>query len=81
MEKADFAVVVPMEADGSVHLVDQYRYPVRARFWELPQGAWQGVENPDPTELARGELREETGLIAGKIDLIGDLFVSYGYAT
>ena len=34
VEKDDFVVVVPVEADGSVHLVQQYRYPVRARFWE-----------------------------------------------
>jgi ADP-ribose pyrophosphatase len=80
-KKNDFAVIVSMEADGSIHLVEQYRYPVGARFWELPQGAWQSADAPDPLDLARGELREETGLDAGKLDLLGDMFVSYGYAT
>ncbi|QNT68225.1 NUDIX hydrolase [Defluviicoccus vanus] len=39
VERPDFVVVIPVEADGSVHLVEQYRYPVGARFWGLPQGA------------------------------------------
>src|ERR1700736_5982121 len=39
VEKPDFVVIVPVEEDGGVHLVEQYRYPVRGRYWELPQGA------------------------------------------
>ena len=39
VEKPDFVVVAPVEA-GVVHLVQQYRYPVRGRWWELPQGVW-----------------------------------------
>lgn len=81
VEKDDFAVIVPVEPDGAVHLVEQFRYPVGARYWELPQGAWQGEDAPDPLVLARGELREATGLLAGRMTAIGDLFVSYGYAT
>lgn len=81
VEKNDFAVIVPLEGDGSVHLVEQYRYPVGARYWELPQGAWQGDDLPNPLALARGELQEETGLHAGRMEQVGELFVSYGYAT
>ena len=81
VEKNDFVVVVPIEPDGSIHLVEQYRYPVGARFWELPQGAWQDDDAPDPLALAHGELAEETGLRAGSMEPIGELFPSYGYAT
>ncbi len=30
-----YGVVVPVEDDGRVHLVEQYRYPVKGRYWEL----------------------------------------------
>jgi len=38
VEKPDFVVIVPLENDSRIHLVQQYRYPVRARYWEFPQG-------------------------------------------
>jgi ADP-ribose pyrophosphatase len=38
VERPDFVLIIPMEEDGSVHLVEQFRYSVGARFWELPQG-------------------------------------------
>ena len=81
VEKSDFAVIVPIEDDGSVHLVEQYRYPVGRRFWELPQGSWEHAPNANPLEVARGELLEETGLIADQMTYAGHLFQGYGYAT
>lgn len=81
VEKADFVVIAPMEDDGRLHLVQQFRYPVGARYWELPQGAWEDAPRTDPLEVARGELREETGLEAGEMLYAGHLFEAYGYAT
>jgi len=81
VEKAEFVVVVPIEPDGSVHLVEQYRYPLGGRYWELPQGAWEGERGIDPLAVARGELREETGLVAGRMTHAGHLFAAPGYAT
>ncbi|MEV0905101.1 NUDIX hydrolase [Streptomyces hokutonensis] len=63
VHKPDFALIVPCE-DGGFHLVEQYRYPVKARYWEFPQGAWADRPDADPLDLARGELAEETGLAA-----------------
>ena len=37
VEKPDFVVIVPIEDDGRLHLVEQYRYPVEGRYWELPK--------------------------------------------
>ncbi len=48
VEKPDFALIVPMH-DGMIHLVEQYRYPVKGRFWEFPQGSWE----QDPGEGSR----------------------------
>jgi hypothetical protein len=49
-----------------VWLVEQFRYTIQERALELPQGGWEmEVENPE--ELARGELKEETGLEAAEM--------------
>jgi len=81
VEKVDFAVVAPLDSDGRLHLVEQYRYPIGRRAWEFPQGAWEDKPGADPLALARGELREETGLDAGEIVHVGFLHQAYGYAT
>jgi ADP-ribose pyrophosphatase len=80
VEKPDFVVIVPVEDDGRVHLVEQYRYPVKGRYWELPQGSWEQEPGADPMEMARGELREETGLDAAHMTYVGHLFEACGYA-
>jgi ADP-ribose pyrophosphatase len=79
VEKPDFAVIAAVR-EQSIFLVEQYRYPVRGRFWELPQGSWED-RAIDPLELAKAELREETGLVAGSMLHAGRLFLAYGYST
>ena len=55
--------VLPIEADGSVHLVGQWRFPLGRYSWEMPEG---GADPGEPAlECARRELEEETGLQAG----------------
>lgn len=81
VEKVDFTAIVPVEADGSIHLVEQYRYPVGRRFWEIPQGSWEQKPEAAPLIVAHGELREETGLAAGEMVEIGYLFEGYGYSN
>jgi len=79
VEKPDFAVIAAYQ-DGELHLVEQYRYPVGARYWEFPQGSSHqpGINAAD---LAAAELREETGLVASSIEHVGRLFPSYGFVT
>ncbi|MFE7709360.1 NUDIX domain-containing protein [Streptomyces sp. NPDC057486] len=80
VEKPDFALVIPY-ADGGFHLVEQYRYTVKGRYWEFPQGSWEDKPDADPLALARGELAEETGLTAGAMTPLGHLFGAYGYCN
>jgi ADP-ribose diphosphatase len=81
VEKPDFVIIAPVEDDGRIHLVQQFRYPVGARYWELPQGTWEQAPGGDPLTSARAELREETGLEASELTCAGKLFPSYGSAT
>jgi ADP-ribose pyrophosphatase len=77
VEKPPAAVIVARDGDH-VWLVEQYRHPVGARFWELPMGAWEDAPEADAESLARGELAEETGLRAGHMERLGRLYFAYG---
>lgn len=60
-----FAVgVLPLHQDGSVSLVCQHRFPFDDWTWEMPEGGTPRGE--DALQGARRELREETGLSAGR---------------
>jgi 8-oxo-dGTP pyrophosphatase MutT (NUDIX family) len=80
VERADFALIVPWQ-DGRLTLVEQYRYPVSIRMWEFPMGMWEHAPNTDPTVLAAAELREETGLVAGRMTHAGEIYQGPGYCT
>jgi ADP-ribose pyrophosphatase len=79
VEKPDFAVIAAIE-NGEVCLVEQHRYPVASRFWELPQGSWES-RSLRACDLAKAELREETGIVAHSIEHLGHLFLAYGYSS
>ncbi len=83
VDKDDCAAIIAIDHDdngGFIYLVEQFRYTIQQRCIELPQGGW---EEPvaDPEELARGELREETGLTAEKMTSLGMLHIAYGFAN
>jgi 8-oxo-dGTP pyrophosphatase MutT (NUDIX family) len=78
VDKDDCAIILPIE-DGKVWLVEQFRYTIQERALELPQGGWE-MEIDNPEELARGELKEETGLQAAEMTYLGFLWVAYGFS-
>lgn len=80
VEKVDFCVIAPID-QGVVHLVEQFRYPVGQRFWELPQGSWEQRPDAEHAQVARAELEEETGLRAGSLQYVAQLFLAYGFCT
>lgn len=80
VDKPDFVIIAPIQ-DGIVHLVQQYRYPIGQRQWEFPQGSWEEAPGCRPADVAKGELEEETGLVADEIVEVGRLFPLYGTVT
>jgi len=54
--------VVPIDENGNVILVGQYRFPLGAYSWEIPEGG--GAHSVTALESAQRELREECGLTA-----------------
>jgi 8-oxo-dGTP pyrophosphatase MutT (NUDIX family) len=83
VDKDECAIIIPIDAtpDGEyVYLIEQYRYTIQQTCVELPQGGWE-TANVNPEELARGELREETGLQAAKMTCLGALHIAYGFVN
>lgn len=66
--------VLPIEKDGSIYLVGQYRYPLESYSWEIPEGGCP--EDEDPLEAAKRELLEETGLTAANWEYSGSAYLS-----
>ena len=79
VEKHPCAVVIPLAGDR-LTMVRQYRYTVGEVCLEFPQGGWEDPD-ADPRALAAGELREETGLRAGRLDYLGPMWVAYGFCN
>jgi ADP-ribose pyrophosphatase len=78
-EHAAVVAIVPVDAEGNVILVRQYRLPADESLLEIPAG---GVDEEESIEAAaQRELREETGYRAGKLERLTGFFVSPGYCT
>jgi len=56
--------VMVLDENHNTWLVGQYRFPLKAYSWEIPEGG--GALESDPLESAQRELLEETGLTANE---------------
>lgn len=69
--------MLPVDAEGRVLLVRQYRYAVGAYVWELPAGRLDAGETPE--QGARRELVEEAGLEAAQVEPLLSFFTTPGF--
>lgn len=70
--------IVPLNDDGSVVMVRQYRHAVNAYLLEVPAGTMEPGE--PPLDCARRELEEETGLAAARLDPLGRIHILPSYS-
>jgi ADP-ribose pyrophosphatase len=70
-------VLIPMQDDGRVVLIRQYRHSVRQVLWELPAGSLDPGESPEAA--AARECEEEIGLAPGRLERLAGLFPTPGY--
>jgi 8-oxo-dGTP pyrophosphatase MutT (NUDIX family) len=83
IDKPTYALVIARDGDR-FRLVEQFRYPIGLRRWEFPQGTAPGTldgNEPLPADLAAQELREETGLRAASMVILGQLDVAPGMSS
>lgn len=73
-------VIVPIDADGNMLFVRQYRHAASIDMLELPAGTRDSIDEPYE-ECAAREIREETGMEAGTLIKIGDFYLAPGYST
>jgi len=71
--------IVPVDEQGLLHFVRQYRHAAEIDLLELPAGTLE-VGEP-PLEAAGREIREETGMEAEKLVEIGSFYLAPGYST
>ena len=79
VEKHDSAVILPVDGDY-IYLVEQFRYPIARRSLELPQGSLE-ASGLEPEAIAREELRQETGIVAARMELLGAFNIAVGYSN
>lgn len=73
-------VILPIDNEGNLLLVRQYRHAAVDDLLELPAGT---LDSPDemPVHCAAREIREETGMRAGNLLELGKFYLAPGYST
>jgi ADP-ribose pyrophosphatase len=71
------SAVVPLQEDGTVLLVRQYRHAAGGFIYEIPAGKLDPGE--DPLACAKRELEEETGRRAGRLERLLTFFTTPGF--
>jgi ADP-ribose pyrophosphatase len=79
VEHGDCVCIVPLDRNGNVILVRQYRKAVESHLLEVPAG---GIDPGEDAEAAaHRELREETGYRAREMSLLSYFWTTPGYCT
>ncbi len=71
--------ILPIDTEGLIYFVKQYRLGVGSDLLELPAGVIEDREEPE--DCARRELREEIGLAANQINRLGQAYLIPGYGN
>ena len=70
-------VLIPIEEDGRVVIVKQYRAPLDRETWEFPAGRLDEGETAEAA--ARRECEEEIGLVPHRLEKLCGLYPAPGF--
>ena len=79
VEHKDAVAIFPIDEEGFVYLVKQYRFPIQEEFLEIPAGLVEVGENYEQTALR--ELQEEIGFSSKTLEKIFEGYNSVGFCT
>jgi 8-oxo-dGTP pyrophosphatase MutT (NUDIX family) len=79
IEHGGSVVLVPLDNGGNILFVRQYRHATGREIIELPAGTRNGEEPYE--DCAAREIREETGMEAGKLQKVGEFYLAPGYSS
>lgn len=79
IEHVGAVTILPIDSEGHILFVRQYRHSAGKELLELPAGTLDVGELPDTCALR--EIREETGFAAGNLIKLGEFFLAPGYST
>ena len=77
--KNDASAIVPVDKDGNIIFVRQYRHAAKDMVLEIPAGTFEKGE--DPYQCALRELEEEIGYKAGGLTYVNWTYASVGVCT
>ncbi|GHU50253.1 ADP-ribose pyrophosphatase [Clostridia bacterium] len=78
--KGGAAAIVPVDTDGKIIFVSQYRHGLFKKTVEIPAGTLDD-ENEDPRDCAIRELEEEVAKKAGNMEFLFTLHPSVGFCS
>lgn len=79
IEHGGSVVIVPVDDEKNLLFVRQYRHAAGGDLLELPAGTRDDDEPFE--ECAAREIREETGMEAGRLQKVGEFYLAPGYST
>lgn len=73
--------ILPIDDQGQIILVRQFRYPFGKMLLEIPAGKLDHGPNEDHRDCGARELKEETGCTADELTYLGCIYPSPGFLT
>jgi ADP-ribose pyrophosphatase len=79
VEHSGAVVLIPIDDNGLIWFVRQYRHPTGRIMLELPAGTLDPDEEPEACAVR--ECREEIGMTPGRLLSLGWVYLAPGYST
>jgi ADP-ribose pyrophosphatase len=79
VEHGGSVIILPVDGNGNLLFVRQYRHAAGLDLLELPAGTLDAGEAPEA--CASREVREETGMAAARMERLGGFYLAPGYST